>query len=374
MTAPSISSPNSAAATLNAYDIGTYVVRLTVGNGADTDSADRAITVTETQVVASAAPSGTQSLTFAGTPASSSLNLSSAGTSGSPLNYNWAYAPLSLTTCGTISNAGSATATLTVPDTAIGQTCTFRLIASNLSTTGQNDTTITIAAAAGQNPNVSYSATSTTRCAVTNGTSASPSAACTWAGNPFNATIGLSANASGAGTLSYQWSVTSGPSGSTISNSTSASATLNIVNDGIYTVQVFVDNGALSTGTTVSKTISVSANGTFTQVKAIFNGALGCTGCHSYANGATNPDPAANSGLAPSWASENDSNGKTVYQRVIDRINLGSPASSLLVLNPLGSSAAPNTNGHGGGQLFTDENDANYITFLTWIIGGAPDD
>jgi hypothetical protein len=331
--------------------------------------------VTETTVVASASPTGTQSLSFTGSaPATATLNLSSAGTTGSPLAYSWTYDSTGLLTgtCGTISNAGSATATLTVPDTAIGSSCTFRLTAANLSTTGVGTTSITIAAASGQNPTASYTATPTARCSVSGGTTATPSAACTWAGSPFNATIDLSGSASGVGTLTYQWSVTSGPSGSSITNSTSLSATLNIINDGTYTVQFFVDNGALSTGTTVTKNITVSANATFVQVQAVFNGGLGCTGCHSYANGATNPDPAANSGFAPSWANENDSNGKTLYQRVLDRVNVATPASSLLVLNPLGSSVSPNTNGHGGGQLFADENDASYITFLTWIIGGAP--
>lgn len=373
--APSITNPTSATATLDVFDIGTYVVRLTASNGTDTDFADRTITVTETTVVASASPTGTQSLSFTGSaPATATLNLSSAGTTGSPLAYSWTYDSTGLLTgtCGTISNAGSATATLTVPDTAIGSSCTFRLTAANLSTTGVGTTSITIAAASGQNPTASYTATPTARCSVSGGTTATPSAACTWAGSPFNATIDLSGSASGVGTLTYQWSVTSGPSGSSITNSTSLSATLNIINDGTYTVQFFVDNGALSTGTTVTKNITVSANATFVQVQAVFNGGLGCTGCHSYANGATNPDPAANSGFAPSWANENDSNGKTLYQRVLDRVNVATPASSLLVLNPLGSSVSPNTNGHGGGQLFADENDASYITFLTWIIGGAP--
>ncbi len=380
-TPPSISSASSASATLNAFDIGTYVIRLTASAGADTDFDERTIAVTETAVVASASPSGTQQLVFSGgPPTSSTFDLSSAGTTGSPLTYSWAYAPLSATTCGTISNASAATATLTVPESAIGQTCTFRLTASNLSTTDSADTTVTIAAASGQNPNASYVAATTTRCAVTSGSGSTPGAACTWAGSPFNATIALTASASGPGTLTYQWSVTSGPAGSSITNSTSSSATLNIVNDGVYTVQLFVDNGALSTGTTVTKTITVTANRTFTQVSAVFTDAVYlCTGCHSYVNGAANPDPANNSGLAPSWANELDSNGKTLYQRVVGRINVATPERSLLLLNPLNVNnafndnpiVAPNVTPHGGGQMFADTSESGYITFLTWIIGGG---
>jgi hypothetical protein len=252
-----------------------------------------------------------------------------------------------------------------------------------LSTTGTTSTSITIAAAAGQNPNVSSSAAVTTsRCTVTSGTGATPSASCTWAGSPYNATIDLTANAAGPGTLTYQWSVTGGPSGSSITNGSSSSATLNIVKTGTYTVQLFVDNGALSAGTTVTKNITVTANRTFAAnvVPVFSNVSYGCTGCHAFSWGGNNPDPSTNSGIPPSWVSgETDSNGKTLYQRVFDRINTATPVRSLLLLNPLNVNngfndnpvVAPNVTVHGGGQLFSDENDAAYITFLTWIVGGA---
>ncbi len=59
-------------------------MRLTVSNGADTDFTERTITVTETAVTATASPSGVQSLTFTGAPPTSTVSLSSAGTTGSP--------------------------------------------------------------------------------------------------------------------------------------------------------------------------------------------------------------------------------------------------------------------------------------------------
>jgi len=371
ITQPSLTSPFAA---LNVRDIGTYVVRLTTSNGSDPDqSDDRTITATETAVVAQASPSGTQALTFTGTPtATATLNLSSAGTTGSPLIYSWIDVSSGSTAgpCGTISNASLATATLTVPDSAIGATCTFQVSASNVSTTGFATTTITIAAAAGQNPNASYTATTTTRCTLTNGATTTPSAACTWAGNPFNATIGLSGSATGTGTLTFQWSILAGsPAGASFANSTASTTTLNIVNDGTYGVRLFVDNGGLSTGTTVDKTITVSANSTFAAVVRPVFVARGCTGCHANGNPAT--FVGVNTGIAPSWENVSDTAGNTLYQRVLARVNTGTPASSLLLLNPLGSSAAPNANGHGGGTIFLNENDADYIKFLTWIIGGA---
>jgi hypothetical protein len=134
---------------------------------------------------------------------------------------------------------------------------------------------------------------------------------------------------------------------------------------------LFVDNGGLSTGTTVDKTITVSANSTFAAVVRPVFVARGCTGCHANGNPAT--FVGVNTGVAPSWENVNDTAGNTLYQRVLARVNTGTPASSLLLLNPLGSSAAPNTNGHGGGTIFLNENDADYIKFLTWVIGGALD-
>ena len=372
---PSITNPTSATATLDVFDIGTYVVRLTVSNGTDTDFDDRTITVTETPVVAAGSPSGNVGVTFTGTPATGTVNLSSAGTTGNPLTYAWSIT--SGCAGATFNNSAAANPVLTVPEALINTSCDIRLDASNVSTTGFDVTTINVTAT-GSSPTASYAAQSTTRCGVTSGSGATPSAACTWAGSPFNATITLDGTGStGPGTLTYSWSVTSGPSGSSITNSTSSTATLNIVNDGTYTVDLFVDNGALSSGSTVSKTITVSANATFAQVQTVFTG---CTGCHSYANGATNPDPASNSGLAPSWANENDSNGKTLYQRVTQRANVndGTLENNLLLLNPLGSPIFPNTVGgtattrHGGGAIFSGTSDPDYITILTWIIGGEP--
>jgi hypothetical protein len=166
----------------------------------------------------------------------------------------------------------------------------------------------------------------------------------------------------------------SGPGSPTLTNGTSASATLNLFDDGVYTVSLFVDNGALSTGTTVNKTLTVTANATFAQVRAVFedNVNYGCLGCHAIGN----PPPfvGVNSGSAPSWENFTDSNGNSLHARVVARAstNDGTVYNNLLVLNPLGSSTAPNGNDHGGGALFSGTSDPAYITFMTWIIGGMP--
>ena len=215
---------------------------------------------------------------------------------------------------------------------------------------------------------------------MSNGSTATASASCTWAFDPFIASISLSASASGPGTLTYQWSLFSGPAGSSFTNATSSLATLNIVNDGTYVVRLIVDNGALSAGRTLDKTITVTAGRTFTQVRAVIT-ALGCAsgGCHAVQNNPADfydndPDPAAGSGTPPAWVNVNTAGPETFRQRVLKRVSLADPANSLFVLNPLGL-------GHGGGLFFDnatpdptdDRSDPNYITFLTWIIGGGQD-
>lgn len=353
---------------------GSYTLQLVVTDGgAESDTTTLNLTVAEDPVVAGVS-AGTGVVSFSGTPATGTINLSSAATTGNPLTYSWSVTPTGGGPGLTLSNATVANPTLTVPEGAIGFSYDVSLTACNVSTCDADTANITISPAAGANPSVTTTVSTTARCTVSNGTTATPSASCTWSGSPPVATIALSSTASGPGTLTYLWSV-SGPAGASITNSTSASATLNIANDGVYTVSLFVDNGALSTGTTVVKTVTVTANATFTQVKAVFtNPTYSCAsiGCHSI--GSPPAFVAVNAGLAPSWDDVDDANGNSLYQRVVARatVNDGTVYNNLLVMNPLDITAAPNLNGHGGGQLFTGTSDAAYITFITWIIGGTP--
>jgi hypothetical protein len=354
---------------------GNYTLQLVVTDGgSESDTTTLDLTVDEDPVGTSVS-AGTGVVSFSGTPASGTINLSSAATTGNPLTYSWSVTPTGGGPALTLSDATVAAPTLTVPETAIGFSYNVALTACNVSTCDGDSANITISPAAGANPSVTTTVSTTTRCTVSNGTTANPSASCTWSGAPATATLSLSSSASGPGTLTYDWDV-SGPAGATFSSEFSSSTTLSIVNDGVYTVSLTVDNGALSTGTTEVKTVTVSANATFTQVRAVFTASCALVGCHAIGN----PPPfvAVNSGSPPSWENFTDAGGNTLHDRAVARggTNDGTVSNNLLVLNPLDSSIPPNNvgaaAGHGGGQVFSGTSDADYITFMTWIIGGMP--
>jgi hypothetical protein len=362
---------------------GAYVLQLAVTDGAgSTDTTTLSLSVSEAPVSATASPSGSIGVTFTGSgPATGTVNLSSAGTTGNPLTYAWSI--VSGPAGASFDNAATANPVLTVPETAIGGTYVIQLIASNVSTSDTTTTSISITAV-GSAPSAVYSAATTARCTISGGGGTTPSASCTWSGAPPDATITLNGGASsGPGTLTYLWQVLSGPTGSSIDSPTASSATLHVITTGTYRVQLTVGNSPLSGGTSVFKDITVSANATFAQVKAVFtNPTYSCAsaGCHAIGN----PPPCrnVNSGLPPSWEDFTDAcvPGKTLYQRVVERAttNDGTIYNNLLLLNALGSSAPPNNGpppaaaGHGGGAPFPNTSDAGYITFLTWIIGGTP--
>ena len=362
-SAPSISSPNSASATLNVFDIGTYVVRLTVSNGADMDFADRTITVTETAVNAAASPSGTVAVSFSGAPLSGTISLDSSGSTGNPLAFAWSYSPSGLSgACGTISNATLAMATLTVPSSAVGNSCTFLLTTSNLSTTDQATTVITIASAGSgivANAGASGSVTRTfTNPSVTLGVPDST-------GIPVAPTIALSGSAStGPGTLTYSWSVIAAPGNATgsyapsIASPSSVNTTLTVHRRGLYTVRLFVDNGLPSGPSNTADrdiTVNVTSGNTFTDMKSTFV-SRGCTGAGCHVSGSTVP---------PSWVDETVG-VLTLYQRVTARVNGTDPANSSIVVCPSGGAC-----GMGKQPGFHDADVSSYTQFLNWIIDGA---
>ena len=359
----SIASAASATTTLSFQNVGTYVVQLQVSDGTDTDTDTRTITVTETPVVAVASPSGTVAVSFSGTPLTGTISLDSSGSTGNPLTYAWSYSPSGLSgACGTISNATSATATLTVPSSAVGNTCTFLLTASNVSTTDPGTTTITIDSAGSgivANAGASGSVSRTfTNPSVTGGIPDST-------GIPVAPTISLVGSAStGPGTLTYTWSVIAKPANATgsylptIASPSSVNTTLTVHRKGLYTVQLVVDNGlppGPSNTATRDITVNVTAGNAFTNMKSTFV-SRGCTsaGCHQ--SGSTIP---------PSWVDETVG-VLTLYQRVTARVNGTDPASSLIVTCP-----SDGLCGMGQQTGFHDADVTSYTQFLNWIIDGA---
>jgi len=121
-------------------------------------------------------------------------------------------------------------------------------------------------------------------------------------------------------------------------------------------------------------TVTTTQGFTFASLRSAFVN-LNCNGCHFFDPANTNnnnPDPAPNSGNPPSWENLADSNGKTLYQRVRDRVNLGTPASSSLVLNPANNPAGSHGGGCRDGFGCNATGTANYDNFLNWIEDGAP--
>ena len=351
----SIVNPNTGTgtATLRVQNVGVYVVQLDVTDGTATDTDTRQITVTETAVVASFTPSGNVAVTFTGAPtATGPITLTNTST-GNPTTCAWVI--VSGPAGGSLSSTTSCTTTtLTVPSTAVGGTYQVSFTGSNVTTTDSVTNSIGVLSA-GSGVNANAGADSNNPLTFSNSLGSSSTS-----GNPI-ATVALDGTASsGPGTLTYSWSVTSGPGGTSITNATLASATLNVATVGPYVVQLVVDNGLpQGAGNTSTRTITATANSTFqANVVPVFQGCLG-GGCHS--SGTAQPDWETASGL---------------HARVFARVNTGSPTLSLLLLNPSNNSSAPNGNGHGGGLragfglagVFS-----NYNLFLTWIVGGAPD-
>ena len=354
-------------ATLRVQNVGTYTVQLQVTDGTSTDTATRTITVTETAVVASFTPSGNVAVTFVGAPLTGPITLTNTST-GNPTTCLWTI--VSGPAGASLGNAASCTTTtLTVPATAVGGTYQISFNGANVSTNDTATNPITgLSAGSGVTANAGADSTNALTFSNSLGTSST-------AGAPVS-TVALDGTAStGPGILTYAWTVTSGPAGSSITNANQSTATLNVATVGTYNVQLVVDNGLpQGAGNTATRTITVSAaaNATFTNIATVF-GNLGCTGCHV----AGNDEPGVNSGVAPAWT--NPPAG--LYTRVFNRVDTGSPTSSLLLLNPSNNGSAPNTVGagaghHGGGLRSGFDHGGNdfatYDQFLTWIVNGAP--
>jgi PKD repeat protein len=148
---------------------------------------------------------------------------------------------------------------------------------------------------------------------------------------------------------------------------------MNVRATGSYAVQLTVDNG--STTSSVPKTITVTPTQgkTFAAIVVPVVGGAPCSGCHQYGTPLTGVfNPAVASGFPPPWDNANTLGGvqTTLYQRIRMRVNLASPAASLIIVCPNASCDA--------GAMPAQANFAatgvgsNYDNFLKWIQDGAP--
>jgi len=197
-----------------------------------------------------------------------------------------------------------------------------------------------------------------------------------------NVSLNGSASTTPTGTLTYAWCVLAGqqpdatrfPASIPVcptktAASLSSSLTMVVRASGAYGVQLTVDNGS-GTPATASKTVTVTVTGgtSFqTIVNTVTGAAFTCSGCHVYSSPSV-VNTAAQIGSAPPWDNATLSDGTTLYQRIRQRTNIASPASSLLLVCPHSGCGGMAAQADFSSQL----SGTIYDQFLQWISHGAP--
>ena len=377
--------PTLSNSALNVQAVGTYVVQLQVGNGTDTDTIQSTINVSEPAITADFTPAtGNQAVAFSGSPSRGNITLTSTS-SGSPTNCRWQVSgPAGATVDGSSildeTKSCGAPATLNVSFAAFGSAYSVTLTASNINSQSVTHTIVVQnGSPAVANIGVGNTAGLTFRSPVASQTFG---AGGYLTGSLTSATAGAasvalnSTGSSGAGTLSYQWSITSQPDSTngpaSLSIATAAAPTLTVKATGSYQIRLIVTDQALQTDTKFANfTVTPNSGTTFANITTLLGNSpgLGCIGCH-----AGTGNPANNSGTAPDWTSPGS--GGTLWFRLLQRIDLITSSNSLLLLNPSNTTNATNTTPHGGGCQTGFGCDAsgtaNYTTIQNWILDGAP--
>lgn len=182
---------------------------------------------------------------------------------------------------------------------------------------------------------------------------------------------------------SYQWSITSGPAGASLSSATAANPSFTASAPGTYTIQLIAGNGT-SVSPPASMTLVVDTALAyepsalrFSDIKAILQvGAGGCTTCHQAGGNGTV--------IPPIWYSSYDragtgngadaTNDRWFYTELRGRINFTDIVASPLLRKPAGN--------HHNGQQRTgfdvslspgQAGRVDYDKILGWILNGAPE-
>ncbi|RDH82981.1 MAG: hypothetical protein DIZ80_12010 [endosymbiont of Galathealinum brachiosum] len=161
----------------------------------------------------------------------------------------------------------------------------------------------------------------------------------------------------------YSWEIIQQPDSSiaTIAEPSSLRTSLSADTNGLYTIQLNVSNtaGEISTDTvdiTIDNTLSPSQTEiTFdTDILNLLQGGttISCLDCHNSTLGIA--------GIPVYY--DTDSNGYTLYENIIQRINFSDPAFSPLLRKPFGEH-------HFGEIPITDP--ANYNMIVNWVLEGA---
>jgi hypothetical protein len=372
---PTLTNATAATATLNIFNVGTYVVQLQASDGVSTDTVQRTIVVAENPIAASFTPAtGTTLLTFSGSPLRGSITLTSTST-GSPTTCFWQITGPSgalLDGSATLVTTKSCAipATLAAPATAVGASYSVQVIASTIASSVA-DNVIVIGAAPGQGAgNANFNPPASTISFTVNGNTAN--ATQTKINNVATSSISLSGTATGLAPLTFTWSLPSGAG--TAGCGTPAvgqNTSLPVTKSGTCSVMLTVSN-AFGPPSTVTKTVTVTSAVTFANVIAILGNAIGspspgttadCTGCHI----------APGSAVQPSWVTDGTPGGNSaLLTRLQTKID-PTPRNSLLLMCPeLGCDAGAMPAGRPGFQNGTTAGMVNYDAFLTWITNGLP--
>jgi hypothetical protein len=271
-----------------------------------------------------------------------------------------------------------ASATLNVASSTLNQNYVVQFTASTVTSK-----TVTHTIKVAENPPVPS-------ISVTSGT------AVTFTGNPPFASISLSGSSTGIPPFSFAWSIDAEPGGAVVPSSITSGASTSTLfprETGQYTVRLTVTDNTGAVGAATSTfTVAPFRGTTFANMTQNFID-YGCTGCHQFFSGFNNnPDPATNNTgtttnlFRPSWENVNDSNGKTLWQRVFQRTISGNTARSLIILNPRNANDSgfnDNPNGagyttpHGGGCQFdfgcgSGPDTSRLTIFQNWVLDGGP--
>jgi mono/diheme cytochrome c family protein len=179
----------------------------------------------------------------------------------------------------------------------------------------------------------------------------------------------------------YAWSLVSGPSGATLTNASSVSATLTTTQPGTYVVRLVASNGSEAGAPKEVRIVAVASLSPapaairFADIKASMQQTVGsCTQCHAadgqlprppvfYTNDDRNGDGTVGDATDDAW----------FYEEVRSRINFTDVGASALLRKPSGN--------HHGGNLVAgfdttkapgDPARSRYDLFLNWILSGAP--
>lgn len=362
----SLLSATSVAASLVVQNVGTYVVQLAVSDGTNTSTATRTITVSETPVVADFSPanSATVPITFVAGSGSQALTPNITGT---PVSCVWSVVSGS----GSLSATSCSGATLNVGVAAVGTSVGVRLVVTGADGTNTSSTTHTLQIATASALSAAVIANSTSQTVSFTNTSGTSTA-----GFPTGSFLLQSTGSSSGGGTTYSWSITSQPDSSvnyaaSLSSASAASPTLTVHRAGNYTLQLIVDNGTGPATATKTIAVGVPASATFANVKSVLTSPSACGMCHLWGS---SPVPAMSPGAGqPWWDDLPDTNGDSLYTRVVARTNATNPTVSRLLDCPShGCNSMTSATANGIPGFDSGASVATYNIFLNWIVGGTP--